>query len=100
MAEHCSAIDALKLQVQSVRLAAESQRICRAGVEAMLAAGGTNIRTDAFLGANAMVLAHAVRVLVAAGASREKAMEILVAQARSALAAGFGPWTDGEGAVR
>lgn len=101
MAQEFTTIDALKQQVAHVRLAIEAQRVCRAGVEAMIAAGGNSIQTAEFLGAHAMVLAHAVRVVVAAcGVTEEQALQGLIGSARAALAVGLGPWTDAAGELR
>lgn len=101
MAQEFSTVDALKQQVANVQLAVESQRVCRAGVEAMIAAGGNTIQTAEFLGAHAMVLAHAVRVVVAAcGVTEEQALQALIGNTRVALAGGLGPWSNPERGLR
>lgn len=101
MAQEFATVDALMQQIVHVRLATEAQRVCRAGVEAMIAAGGKNIQASEFLGAYAMVLAHGVRVIVGvSGVTEAQALQAIIGSARTVLDAGLGPWTDAEGALR
>lgn len=101
MAQEFATVDALMQQVAHVRLATEAQRVCRAGVEAMIAAGGKDIQSAEFLGAHAMVLAHGVRVLArACGVTEAQALQSILGSVRVVLDAGLGPWTDAERGLR
>lgn len=90
--EPVTALDALKQQVLNVEITAAAQRIARTGMECMAEAGGKNVLTPVFLGANALVIAQAVRTLVYAGVQEEEALQMLVRQTRLALRSGLSAW--------
>lgn len=92
-----SAVEQIKGQALAVQAAIEGQRVCRVGVEAMISAGGNSFSNEAYIGAHAMVLAHAARMMVmACGCTHEAALQALVMCARASLAGGLGPWTNVE----
>ena len=97
MADAKATVDALNLDAECVQVAVAAQQVCRAGVEAMIAAGGKNLPDAVFMGAYAMVLAYAVKEAMSRfDTSAEAALVAIVTNAQISFEGGFGPWSSTE----